>query len=107
VWEIARAPQPRLALEMTLLKALHLAPAGSIPDLISPRRETRLGAAANWPERPEVAPAFDALSRLSHTPLRLKPSRPASSLRPAATSGCSPPREVPRAARRASVLHPK
>ncbi len=35
VWEIARASQPRLAFEMTLLKALHLAPASSIPELIS------------------------------------------------------------------------
>ena len=35
VWEIARAAQPKLALEMTLLKALHLAPAASIPELIS------------------------------------------------------------------------
>jgi len=34
VWEIARAAQPKLALEMTLLKALYLAPAASIPDLI-------------------------------------------------------------------------
>jgi DNA polymerase III subunit gamma/tau len=33
VWEIARAPQPRLAFEMALLKAIHLAPAGSIPEL--------------------------------------------------------------------------
>ena len=35
IWEIARASQPRLAFEMSLLKALHLAPAASIPDLIS------------------------------------------------------------------------
>jgi DNA polymerase-3 subunit gamma/tau len=35
VWEIARAPQPKLAFEMTLLKGLHLAPAASIPELIS------------------------------------------------------------------------
>jgi len=35
VWEIARAPQPKLALEMTLLKGLHLAPAASLPDLIA------------------------------------------------------------------------
>ncbi|MBL8919121.1 MAG: DNA polymerase III subunit gamma/tau [Myxococcaceae bacterium] len=35
VWEIARAPQPRLAFEMTLLKALHLAPAASIPELVA------------------------------------------------------------------------
>jgi DNA polymerase III subunit gamma/tau len=42
VWEINRAPQPRLALEMALLKGLHLAPAGSIPELIS--RVERLAA---------------------------------------------------------------
>jgi DNA polymerase-3 subunit gamma/tau len=35
VWEIARAPQPRLALEVTLLKAVQLAPAASLPDLIA------------------------------------------------------------------------
>lgn len=35
VWEIARAPQPRLAFEMVLLKALHLAPAASIPELVA------------------------------------------------------------------------
>ena len=35
VWEIARAPQPKLALEMALLKGLHLAPAASLPDLIA------------------------------------------------------------------------
>jgi DNA polymerase III subunit gamma/tau len=35
VWEIARAPQPKLAFEMTLLKGLHLAPAASLPELIS------------------------------------------------------------------------
>ncbi len=35
VWEIARAPQPKLALEMALLKALYLAPAGALPELIA------------------------------------------------------------------------
>ncbi len=34
-WEIARAGQPKLAFEMTLLKAIYLAPASSIPDLIA------------------------------------------------------------------------
>jgi DNA polymerase III subunit gamma/tau len=43
VWEIARASQPKLAFEMTLLKALHLAPASSIPELIS--RVERLASA--------------------------------------------------------------
>jgi DNA polymerase-3 subunit gamma/tau len=42
-WEISRAPQPRLALEMALLKGLALAPAGSIPDLIA--RVEKLAAA--------------------------------------------------------------
>jgi DNA polymerase III subunit gamma/tau len=42
VWEIARAAQPKLALEMILLKALYLAPTGSIPELIS--RVERLAA---------------------------------------------------------------
>ena len=43
-WEIARAAQPKLALEMALLKGLHLAPAGSLPDLIA-RVEKLAGAA--------------------------------------------------------------
>jgi DNA polymerase III subunit gamma/tau len=44
VWEIARAPQPRLAFEMALLKGVHLAPAASIPDLIA--RVERLATGA-------------------------------------------------------------
>jgi DNA polymerase-3 subunit gamma/tau len=44
IWEIARAPQPRLAFEVTLLKGLHLAPAASIPDLI--QRVERLASGA-------------------------------------------------------------
>ncbi len=35
IWEVSRAAQPRLALEMALLKAIHLSPAASIPELIS------------------------------------------------------------------------
>ncbi|MFT3710093.1 MAG: DNA polymerase III subunit gamma/tau [Archangium sp.] len=34
-WEISRAPQPKLALEMSLLKGLHLAPAAALPELIA------------------------------------------------------------------------
>ncbi len=44
-WEIARAPQPRLALEVTLLKAVQLAPASSLPDLIA-RVEKLAGGSA-------------------------------------------------------------
>ncbi len=46
VWEIARAPQPRLAFEMTLLKGLHLAPAASLPELISRVERLATGAAS-------------------------------------------------------------
>jgi DNA polymerase III subunit gamma/tau len=35
IWDIARAPQPKLTFEMACLKALHLAPSASIPDLLS------------------------------------------------------------------------
>ncbi|SEU38535.1 DNA polymerase-3 subunit gamma/tau [Stigmatella erecta] len=35
VWDVARAAQPRLALEMALLKAIQLSPASSIPDLLA------------------------------------------------------------------------
>jgi DNA polymerase-3 subunit gamma/tau len=35
VWDVSRAAQPRLALEMALLKAIQLSPASSIPDLIA------------------------------------------------------------------------
>ncbi len=41
-WDVARAGQPRLAFEMALLKAVHLAPSGSIPELVA--RLEKLGA---------------------------------------------------------------
>ncbi len=44
VWEIARAPQPKLALEMTLLKGLHLAPAAALPELIARVEKLTIGA---------------------------------------------------------------
>lgn len=45
VWDIGRAAQPKLALELTLLKAMHLAPAASIPELAA--RLERLANAAS------------------------------------------------------------
>ncbi|TSC34470.1 DNA polymerase III subunit gamma/tau [Corallococcus sp. Z5C101001] len=42
IWDVSRAAQPRLALEMALLKAIQLSPAGSIPDLLA--RVERLSA---------------------------------------------------------------
>jgi DNA polymerase III subunit gamma/tau len=35
LWDIGRAAHPRLALEMALLKGIHLAPAGSLSDLVT------------------------------------------------------------------------
>ncbi len=35
VWDVSKASQPRLALEMALLKAIQLAPAASLPDLVA------------------------------------------------------------------------
>ena len=35
IWEIARAAQPKLAFDVTLLKAIELAPAASIPELVA------------------------------------------------------------------------
>jgi len=44
VWDVSRAAQPRLALEMAFLKAIQLSPAASIPDLIA--RVERLAGSA-------------------------------------------------------------
>ena len=46
VWEVSRAPQPRLALEMALLKAIQLAPTGSLPDLVARVEKLAAGGAA-------------------------------------------------------------
>lgn len=54
-WEISRAPQPKLALEMTLLKGLYLAPAGNLPDLIA-RVEKLTGGAGSPGGRPGSGP---------------------------------------------------
>jgi DNA polymerase III subunit gamma/tau len=50
VWDVGRAAQPRLALEMALLKAVQLAPAASIPELIA-RVEKLAGAGGLEPAR--------------------------------------------------------
>jgi DNA polymerase-3 subunit gamma/tau len=50
VWDVGRAAQPRLALEMALLKAVQLAPAASIPELIA-RVEKLAGAGGMEPAR--------------------------------------------------------
>jgi DNA polymerase-3 subunit gamma/tau len=54
IWEVSKASQPRLALEMALLKAIQLAPAASIPELLA--RVDRLAAGLPAAE-PGAAPA--------------------------------------------------
>jgi DNA polymerase-3 subunit gamma/tau len=44
IWEISRAAQPKLCLEMALLKAVQLAPAASIPELVSRLEQLATGA---------------------------------------------------------------
>lgn len=51
-WDIGRAAQPRLAFEMTLLKAVELAPGASIPELVA-RVERMMTGQAESP-RPSV-----------------------------------------------------
>jgi DNA polymerase-3 subunit gamma/tau len=52
IQEIAKAAQPRLALEMVLLKAVELAPAASIPELVT--RLERLAAGQSAEPRQSV-----------------------------------------------------
>lgn len=51
VTEISKSPQPRIAFEMSLLKAVQLAPAASIPELIE--RVERLSAGTAPAEQPK------------------------------------------------------
>ncbi|XXF79806.1 DNA polymerase III subunit gamma/tau [Myxococcaceae bacterium GXIMD 01537] len=49
VWDVARAAQPRLALEMALLKAIQLSPGGNIPDLLAKVERLSAGLASGAP----------------------------------------------------------
>jgi DNA polymerase-3 subunit gamma/tau len=46
VWDVSRAAQPRLALEMALLKAIQLSPGGAIPDLLAKVERLSAGLAS-------------------------------------------------------------
>ncbi|HEY8211377.1 MAG TPA: DNA polymerase III subunit gamma/tau [Myxococcaceae bacterium] len=56
VMEVSRADQPRLALEMALLKAIQLAPAASIPELVARLERLSSGLPAGDPKRAPGAP---------------------------------------------------
>lgn len=53
IWEVSRAPQPKLALEMALLKAVHLAPGAAIPELVA-RVEKLAAGQPVAPAKPSV-----------------------------------------------------
>jgi len=66
VMEVSRADQPRLALEMALLKAIQLAPAASIPELVARLERLSSGLPAADPKRAPGAPG----GRSAPTPFR-------------------------------------
>ncbi|MGA9526325.1 MAG: DNA polymerase III subunit gamma/tau [Myxococcaceae bacterium] len=68
VREVAGAAQPRLALEMALLKAIQLAPAASIPDLLA--RVEKLAAGTPAPQPAANASAGASGGRSTPAPFR-------------------------------------
>ena len=69
VMEVSRADQPRLALEMSLLKAIQLAPAASIPELVA-KLERLSGGGAGSAADPKRAPAGAPGGRSTSQPFR-------------------------------------
>jgi len=76
--EVAKAASPRHALEVALLRAVYLAPAGSLPDLIAKVDALASGAAPAKPAAPELRkapPGWGARVLASDAaPLRATPS---------------------------------
>jgi DNA polymerase-3 subunit gamma/tau len=69
VWDVGRAAQPRLALEMALLKAIQLAPTASIPELLT-RVEKLLGTGAAPDSRAAARPGGTPGGRPAPQPFR-------------------------------------
>ena len=69
VWDVGRAAQPRLALEMALLKAIQLAPTASIPELLT-RVEKLLGTGAAPDPRAAARPGGTPGGRPAPQPFR-------------------------------------
>jgi DNA polymerase-3 subunit gamma/tau len=69
VWDVGRAAQPRLALEMALLKAIQLAPTASIPELLA-RVEKLLGPGAAPDPRAAPRPGGTPGGRPAPQPFR-------------------------------------
>jgi DNA polymerase-3 subunit gamma/tau len=70
--EVAKASSPRHALEVALLRAVHLAPAGSLPELVAKLEALGSGAPASKPAADRngarVLPPETALLRAAPTP---------------------------------------
>src|SRR5437763_1547756 len=70
--EVAKAANPRHALEVALLRAVHLAPAGSLPELVAKLDALGRGAPASKPapdrDGARVLPPETALLRAAPTP---------------------------------------
>jgi DNA polymerase-3 subunit gamma/tau len=102
VWDVGRAAQPRLALEMALLKAVQLAPTASIPELLG-RVEQLLGPAPKGgptapPTRgaPVVAPAARSARTVAAEPVVPEPAQgPRGPRSTAATPPTAPARVAP------------
>jgi DNA polymerase-3 subunit gamma/tau len=56
IWDVARAAQPKLAIEMALLKAVHLAPGAAIPELVSRVEKLLAGQPVSAPRAQVGAP---------------------------------------------------
>jgi DNA polymerase III subunit gamma/tau len=99
VWDVGRAAQPRLALEMALLKAVQLAPTASIPELLG-RVEQLLGPPPRGgPTAPPTrgAPVVAPAARSART-VAADPTPPASTPGPRDTRSAAspPPGELPK-----------
>jgi DNA polymerase-3 subunit gamma/tau len=97
IWEVSRAAQPRLAMEVALLKCIHLAPGAPVSELIA--RVESLARRLDPNATPSSTPAAEG-GRPGSRPFRtevdaLPPSAPA--VAPAAPTPVAPPAPAPAA----------
>ena len=99
--EVSKAASPRHALEVALLRAVHLAPAGSLPDLVTRVEQLVKGGAsapAAKPEAPRKPPAGWSSRVLAPETAPLRATAPAAAAAPAAAPIDAAPKDIPPAA---------
>ena len=99
--EVSKAASPRHALEVALLRAVHLAPAGSLPDLVTRVEQLVKGGAsapAAKPEAPRKPPAGWSSRVLAPETAPLRATAPAAAAAPAAAPIDAAPKATPPAA---------